>query len=72
MKKRGFGKNKYNGFGGKVEKEETIIGAAIRETLEECGVKPLSPEFMGYISMEYDCEPYSLKVHIFKAHDFEG
>lgn len=34
MKKRGFGQGRYNGFGGKVEKGETIIEAAIRETIE--------------------------------------
>ena len=33
MKKRGFGMGKYNGFGGKVERNgETIYQAAIRET----------------------------------------
>ena len=30
FKKRGFGKGKINGFGGKVEKGETIHDAAIR------------------------------------------
>ena len=30
MKKRGFGKGRWNGFGGKVEKDETIEEAAIR------------------------------------------
>ena len=29
-KKRGFGKDKYNGFGGKVEKNESILECAIR------------------------------------------
>ena len=37
-KKSGFGKGNYNGFGGKVEKNETIVEAAIREVKEECGV----------------------------------
>ena len=35
MKKRGFGIGKYNGFGGKVNKEETIEQAALREFQEE-------------------------------------
>lgn len=37
MKKRGFGANKLNGYGGKVNKDsgETIRGAAIRELAEE-------------------------------------
>ena len=30
MKKRGFGQGRWNGFGGKVEKGETIHQAAIR------------------------------------------
>jgi 8-oxo-dGTP pyrophosphatase MutT (NUDIX family) len=43
MKKRGFGHGKYNGFGGKVEKSETISQAAIREMYEESGIKPINP-----------------------------
>ena len=38
MKKRGFGKGKYNGFGGKKEDNETIHDAAIRELREESGI----------------------------------
>lgn len=38
MKKRGFGANKYNGFGGKVEKGETILEGANRELKEEAGI----------------------------------
>ena len=38
MKKRGFGVNRWNGVGGKVEENETIKEAAIRETKEEIGV----------------------------------
>ena len=30
LKKRGFGKNKWNGFGGKVEKGESVLQGAIR------------------------------------------
>lgn len=43
FKKRGFGKNKYNGFGGKVEQNESILSAAIRETQEECLITPKNP-----------------------------
>ncbi|EPQ53597.1 hypothetical protein GLOTRDRAFT_78624 [Gloeophyllum trabeum ATCC 11539] len=38
MKKRGFGKDKYNGFGGKVEGGETSAEAALRELQEEAGI----------------------------------
>ena len=30
MKKRGFGVGRWNGFGGKVEKQETILDSAKR------------------------------------------
>jgi 8-oxo-dGTP pyrophosphatase MutT (NUDIX family) len=36
MKKRGFGAGKFNGFGGKVEPQESILEGAIREFREEC------------------------------------
>lgn len=38
MKKRGFGKGKWNGVGGKVELNESLEQAAFRETREEIGV----------------------------------
>lgn len=38
MKKTGFGSGKFNGFGGKVEPNESIMASAIRELEEECGL----------------------------------
>lgn len=38
LKKRGLGEGKWNGFGGKVERGETIERAAAREVHEECGI----------------------------------
>lgn len=38
MKRRGFGVGKYNGYGGKQEKNEDITTCARRELLEECGI----------------------------------
>jgi 8-oxo-dGTP pyrophosphatase MutT (NUDIX family) len=40
MKKRGFGINRWNGYGGKPKANETILETAIRETQEEIGVTP--------------------------------
>jgi len=41
MKKRGFGAGKWNGVGGKIELDETVQQAAIRESEEEIGIRPL-------------------------------
>ncbi len=39
MKKRGFGEGWWNGFGGKLENNETYNDCAIRECLEEAGIE---------------------------------
>lgn len=46
-KKRGHGAGKINGPGGKVETGETPLAAAIRETLEETGIRVLDPALRG-------------------------
>ena len=38
-KKRGFGADKYNGFGGKIESGESFRQCAVRELYEESGIK---------------------------------
>jgi 8-oxo-dGTP pyrophosphatase MutT (NUDIX family) len=73
MKKRGFGEGKWNGVGGKVDPEETVTQAAIRECYEEIGVNPkklipagrlrfLAPEDPTF---EHDC-------FVFTCTDWEG
>lgn len=57
MKKTGFGRGKYNGFGGKIEDVETPEAAAVRELAEECGI----------VAAESDLEPVGRLVFTFPA-----
>ena len=72
MKKRGFGKGKWNGFGGKVELNETISSAANRELFEECGLKAHNLKFIGLITFTFEIENYPMQVHVFTSNSFEG
>ena len=72
MKKRGFGRGRWNGFGGKVEGEEGLEEAARRETFEESGVEVAKIDERGVIEFEFKGKPEILEVHIFKAVDWQG
>lgn len=72
MKKRGFGKGRWNGFGGKVFPEETIEEAAKREIREEASIEANDLEKMGVIEFEFKGNPEILEVHIFRSNDFSG
>ena len=70
-KKKGLGKGFYNGVGGKVEPGETPLEAAIRECLEEIGVTPVKPRWMGILEFYNDGKLYGY-VHIFVANHYNG
>lgn len=72
MKKRGFGAGRFNGFGGKVEKNETIEAGARRELLEEAGIEPLTMRQSGILNFSFMNDPRKLEVHIFKVEQFSG
>lgn len=72
MKKRGFGANRWNGFGGKVEPGETIEQAAKREVREEAGVEVGELEKMAVIDFEFTNDPVIMEVHVFRAREFTG
>ena len=72
MKKRGFGEGRWNGFGGKVEGQETIEQTAKREVEEEAGIKVKNLDKVGVIEFEFKGNPEILQVHIFKSDNFLG
>jgi 8-oxo-dGTP diphosphatase/2-hydroxy-dATP diphosphatase len=72
MKKRGFGVGRWNGFGGKVEDDETLEEAAKREILEESGLTVGSLEKMGVLYFEFEDETPNKEVYIFRTSDFSG
>jgi len=57
MKKRGFGKDKWNGFGGKIGEGETIEDAAKRELLEESGVHATELKKVGELTFFFPDMP---------------
>jgi len=76
MKKRGFGKGKWNGVGGKEDSEKgdiNIVGTAMRETEEEIGVKIKKMEKVAVLSFYF---PYKKEwdqdVHVFLVRDWQG
>lgn len=72
MKKRGFGAGRWNGFGGKVEKGETIENAVRREFLEEAGIEIHTLEKVGLMDFEFQGNAEILEVHIFRAREYNG
>ncbi len=70
-KKRGLGAGKINGPGGRIEAGETSLEAAVRETREELGIVPVSPELRGELHFQF-VDGYSLHCSVFVSGDFIG
>ena len=73
MKKRGFGANRWNGVGGKVETGETIERAAIREAEEEISVKIKDFYKVAELSFYFSENPdWNQTVYVYLAESWEG
>lgn len=73
MKKRGFGVGKWNGVGGKVDLNEEIIDAAIRESQEEIGVTPVDPKKVAIFNYHFPHQKdWGQQVHIFTVTTWLG
>lgn len=72
FKKRGFGVGKWNGFGGKVERNETIIDGAVRELKEESNltVKCADMKYLGYVRYDRTDSTQVDVVYIFMTSKF--
>jgi len=76
MKKRRFGKGRWNGFGGRVEEEDKSVEiGTVREVKEEVGliVDRNNLELVGEILFTFTEKPeLTRKVHIFLAKQWQG
>ncbi len=73
MKKRGFGVNRWNGLGGKVEKDEEILEGAMRETEEEIEVQIKQSNKVAEISFYFPHnELWNQKAHVYICENWDG
>ncbi|MBP9701900.1 MAG: 8-oxo-dGTP diphosphatase [Candidatus Pacebacteria bacterium] len=73
MKKRGFGANRYNGVGGKLQGEETIEQAVIRETKEEIDVVAKEMYKVAILDFAFANKPeWNQRVHTFFCTSWDG
>ena len=70
-KKRGPGEGRYVGPGGKVEANESIEEAVIREVHEETSLTIDAPEKKGELAFYFAEEPF-MNVHVFRAESYTG
>ena len=74
LKKRGFGQGKLNGFGGKLEKGESLEESAVRELREECGLTADASHlnWRGCLTYLYDTKPKAMEVNVFDLQVWKG
>ena len=72
-KEKDFNKDKWIGIGGKFEAGEDALACAVRETMEETGLKLVSPAYRGVVDFFCPPEP-PIRMHIFTCPEagFEG
>lgn len=74
MKKRGFGKDMWNGVGGKIENNESIEQALLRECQEEIGAVPSEYEKVGYLifNEHHEGARKLMHLHIYTSSEWEN
>jgi len=72
-KKRGFGEGFWNGFGGKVENNESIEAAVLREVEEEAGIGLRAVNQKGLLEFTFNDRPGEVIVaHIYRGEGLLG
>jgi mutator protein MutT len=75
MKKRGFGANRWNGVGGKLEPGETMEQSLVRESQEEVGLTPLEWHKVAihdFVMDEDTDNPWHMHVHAYICTTWSG
>jgi mutator protein MutT len=74
LKKRGFGAGKWNGVGGKIEADESIEEALVRECQEEIGVTPKTWQAVAELDFVQDSktDPWHMYVHAYISTNWDG
>jgi len=72
MKKRGFGADRYNGVGGKIDPGETIEQALIRECQEEIEVTPTKFDKVALHDFVFPDDTPDMQVHAYVCTEWEG
>lgn len=70
-KKRGLGAGKVNGPGGHIEKGETPMACAIRETREELCIEPGNVSYRGELYFHAEDMP-SIHAYVYTATSYQG
>jgi 8-oxo-dGTP diphosphatase len=70
-KKRGLGAGKINGPGGKIDPGETPAQCAVREGIEELGVRAENPVELGLLRFQFT-DGLGILCHVFRADAFDG
>lgn len=75
MKKRGFGANRHNGYGGKQESDESIPSAAVRELYEESTVHVQERDLQKRAEIEFtfpEKPEWDQRVHVYIVQQWIG
>jgi 8-oxo-dGTP pyrophosphatase MutT (NUDIX family) len=73
MKKRSFGKGRWNGVGGKVLPGESIESAALRETTEEIGILVQEYKKVAELDFSFKFKPeWNQVTHVYLIESWDG